>query len=130
MLFNFFLFSDNEEPVEEGVDTNVINEVSSDDQTGDDKSHKLWQDKARELGYEDPCHVHKWWIDIKDQYVKLDKKDDKSGDGGKMYTDRQKYILSKVSFYRECMTHRRAPVVSVSIPSSYIGCGTLVVVCD
>ncbi len=87
------------------------------------KKDKLWHDKAREKGYDDLEHIHAWWKDIKDQFVKLDKKDCKSGDGAKFYTDRQQYILSRVAFYRPCCSHRRAPVTSVSIPSSYFGVG-------
>ena len=87
------------------------------------KKDKLWHDKAKEKGYNDLEHIRGWWKDIKDQFVKLDKTDCKSGDGAKFYTDRQQYILTRVAFYRPCCTHRRAPVTSVSIPSSYFGVG-------
>ncbi len=87
------------------------------------KKDKLWHDKAKEKGYNDLEHIKGWWKDIKDQFVKLDKTDCKSGDGAKFYTDRQQYILTRVAFYRACCTHRRAPVTSVSIPSSYFGVG-------
>ena len=82
------------------------------------KKEQLWQDKAREKGYDDPQHIHGWWKDIKDQYVKLDKLHSKSKDAAQFFTDRQNYILDKVAFYAPCCSHRKKPV---SIQSYYFG---------
>ena len=84
------------------------------------KKEQLWQEKAREKGYDDLGHIHGWWRDIKDQYVKLDKSLHSKSKDAQFFTDRQNYILDKVAFYAPCCSHRKK---RVSIPSSYFGYG-------
>ena len=83
-----------------------------------DKKDKLWHDKATEKGYVDRGHIHGWWKDMKDQYVKYDKSIQNKTKDAQFFTDRQKYILDKVAFYAPCCSHRKKPV---SIQSYYFG---------
>ena len=61
------------------------------------RRHELWAAKAEEL-HVDKDYLMGWWKSIKDWYVRLKKT--KSGQGVKKHTDREKYILDKVSFYQ------------------------------
>ncbi len=83
-----------------------------------EKKDKLWHDKATEKGYVEPEHIHGWWKDMKDQYVKLDRSILNKTKDAQFLTDRQKYILDKVAFYAPCCSHRRK---HVSIQSYYFG---------
>ena len=60
--------------------------------------------KGEELGY-DGDHLKGWWKGMRTWYVKLDtiKAD---GDGTKIYTDREKYLMDRCAFYKPQIRHR------------------------
>ena len=56
-----------------------------------------WEAKARDLGVS-LKHLQNWWKNVKDWYVKLQKKT--SGQATRVLTDRDKWILKNVAFYK------------------------------
>ena len=56
-----------------------------------------WEKKAMELGVS-LTHLKNWWKNIKDWFVKLVKKT--SGQATRQYTDRDRWILKNVAFYK------------------------------
>ena len=56
-----------------------------------------WEEKARELKVT-LKHLQNWWKNIKDWYVKLIKKT--SGQAAKQFTDRDRWVLTNLAFYR------------------------------
>ena len=61
------------------------------------KKKSAWEVKAKEIGvtYQ---HLTHWWKNIKDWYVKLCKKT--SGQARKQLTDRDKWVLKNLAFYK------------------------------
>ena len=62
-----------------------------------------WECKAAELGIT-LQHLEKWWKNTKDWYVKVKK--GKSGQGAKRLTDRDRWLLTHLSFYSSKYTDR------------------------
>ena len=62
-----------------------------------------WECKARELGIS-LQHLEKWWKNTKDWYVKVKK--GKSGQGAKRLTQRDRWLLTNLSFYSSEYTYR------------------------
>ena len=62
-----------------------------------------WQEKANELDIT-LLHLEKWWKNTKDWYVKVRK--GKSGQAAKRLTDRDRWLLSRLSFYSSKYTNR------------------------
>ena len=58
---------------------------------------EAWEQKAKSLGVTGAYLMH-WWKGIKDHYVKLNKL--KSGQAAKKHTDREKWIITNLQFYK------------------------------
>ena len=61
------------------------------------KKKAAWEMKAEEIGVSYQ-HLQNWWKNIKDWYVKLSKKT--SGQATKQLTDRDKWVLKNIAFYK------------------------------
>lgn len=61
------------------------------------KRREIWAAKADELGLQ-LDHIMGWWKSVKDWYVRLTRV--KSGQAAKKYTDREKYIIKRLQFYK------------------------------
>lgn len=61
------------------------------------KKKAAWEIKAQELNIS-LTHLEKWWKNLKDWYVRLSKK--KSGQAKQVFTDREKWLLTNLSFYK------------------------------
>ncbi|KAG0721674.1 hypothetical protein GWK47_045997 [Chionoecetes opilio] len=59
-----------------------------------------WEMKAKELGIS-LKHLQNWWKNVKDWYVKLSKRT--SGQATKMLTERDKWVLKNIAFYKSSM---------------------------
>ena len=53
--------------------------------------------KAQEIGVTFK-HLQNWWKNVKDWYLKLSKKT--SGQATKLLTDRDKWVLKNIAFYK------------------------------
>ena len=60
-----------------------------------------WEMKAQEIGVTFK-HLQNWWKNVKDWYVKLSKKT--SGQATKLLTDRDKWVLKNIAFYKSKYT--------------------------
>ena len=56
-----------------------------------------WESKAMAMGITLE-HLEKWWKNTKDWYIKIRKV--KSGQGMKLYTERDRWLLTNLSFYK------------------------------
>ncbi|KAG0730538.1 hypothetical protein GWK47_028029 [Chionoecetes opilio] len=68
--------------------------------------------KAKELGIS-LKHLQNWWKNVKDWYVKLSKRT--SGQATKMLTERDKWVLKNIAFYKSSMP-TDAPDTLVNLP--------------
>ncbi|KAM4570219.1 uncharacterized protein PAE49_009429 [Odontesthes bonariensis] len=76
------------------------------------KKKSAWEMKAQEIGVTFK-HLQNWWKNVKDWYVKLSKKT--SGQATKLLTDRDKWVLKNIAFYKSSIT-TEAPDTLVSLP--------------
>ena len=82
------------------------------------KRREIWAAKADELGLE-LQHIMGWWKSVKDWYVRLTKV--KSGQAPKKYTDRERYILDNLQFYKTQLPSTKSdPMVSFPMTSTQI----------
>lgn len=80
------------------------------------KRREIWAAKADELGLE-LDHIMGWWKSVKDWYVRLTKV--KSGQAAKKYTDRERYILDSLQFYKTQLPSTKSdPMVSLASQTS------------
>ena len=79
------------------------------------KRREIWAAKADELGLE-LDHIMGWWKSVKDWYVRLTKV--KSGQAARNYTDRERYILDSLQFYKiQLPSTKSDPMVSLPMTS-------------
>ena len=65
------------------------------------RKKSAWEMKAQEIGVTFK-HLQNWWKNVKDWYVKLSKKT--SGQATKLLTDRDKWVLKNIAFYKSKYT--------------------------
>ena len=66
------------------------------------RKKSAWEMKAQEIGVTFK-HLQNWWKNLKDWYVKLSKKT--SGQATKLLTDRDKWVLKNIAFYKSNTRH-------------------------
>ncbi|KAG0718565.1 hypothetical protein GWK47_052213 [Chionoecetes opilio] len=72
-----------------------------------------WEMKAKELGIS-LKHLQNWWKNVKDWYVKLSKRT--SGQATKMLTERDKWVLKNIAFYKSKFHATDVPDTLVNLP--------------
>ena len=80
------------------------------------KKKAAWELKAQEIGVSYK-HLQNWWKNIKDWYVKLSKKT--SGQATKLLTDRDKWVLKNIAFYK-------SKYMSLHLFQKFVNCNEMV----